>query len=146
MSSDWLLNFVGSGRVRCHGAGDIKSGKNRDWSRVSGDAAVIQKLKIWASVPKGEVCNDPDVGCCLYKYIFAQMTTDEILAARNELLYDLNKQLPELDVYSVQITKEIGRNDTLNIKLLTQNQTITLALGQSDLNSLDLANRFAFQS
>jgi phage baseplate assembly protein W len=146
MSSDWLLNFVGEGRVRCHGAGDIKAGANRDWARVSGNAEILQKLKIWASIPKGEVVNDPTVGCCLYNYIFAKMSSDELLSARNELAYDLANQLPELNIYSVDIKKENGRNDTLNIKLMTQDQTIMLALSQSELNDLDLVSRFTFQN
>lgn len=146
MSSDWLMNFVGEGRVRCHGAGDIKAGTNRDWARVSGNAATIQKLKIWASIPKGEVINDPEIGCCLHNYIFAKMTVEEMLAARNEVEYDLRTQLPELGIYSVELTKDQSRNDTINIKLLTRDQSFILYLGQSDLNSLDLVNRFTFQN
>ena len=66
MPSDWMFNHdLSSGRLKCHGNGDIVRGKNMDWARVEGPEYVKQKLFLYFAIPPGEIINDPEVGCCL---------------------------------------------------------------------------------
>ncbi len=131
VGSDWALNVDGlGGRVRCHGSADIVAGPNMDWARVSGDAYALQKLKIYFLIPKGEVINDPEVGCCLHEYIFDRLTVESMLALENDLLSELQAQLPELGATSVRVTKET--EDSLRVVINGPNATMIL-------NALELA-------
>ena len=77
--SDWKFNGrIDSGRVRCHGSGDFVRGQNRDWARVTGNNYVLQKLILYFAIPKGEVINAPEIGCCLHEYLFAPLTPTNI--------------------------------------------------------------------
>ncbi len=126
--------------MRCHGSADIVQGQNRDWARVSGNQYLIQKLKLFMMIPKGEVINEPDMGCCLYSYLFDKLTAQRLVELRMELEYDLKNQLPELGVYSVQATTNQG--GIVNIQIQSRTGTWLLEASRDELLDIDLLNVF----
>ncbi len=91
-------------------------------------------------IPKGEVINEPDMGCCLYSYLFDKLTAQRLMELRMELEYDLKNQLPELGVYSVQaITNQGG---IVNIQIQSRTGTWLLEASRDELLDIDLLNVF----
>jgi phage baseplate assembly protein W len=124
----------------CHGSADIMWGPNRDWARVSGNAYLLQKLKIFFMIPKGELLNEPDVGCCLYRYEFDKLTDSTLVELRMELEYDLKSQLPELGVH--QVAAEKLDNGSVKLQIIAQNGVIPLLISRDDLLNVDLLDNF----
>jgi len=77
-------------------------GANRDWARAGGKSAIIQKLVLFFNIPKGEVINEPDLGCSLLSRIFDKLTQSSLYELAMELEYDLKRQIPELGVQIVR--------------------------------------------
>ncbi len=128
--------------MKCHGSADIVQGQNRDWARVSGNQYLIQKLKLFMMIPKGEVINEPDMGCCLYSYLFDKLTDQRLVEMRLELEYDLKNQLPELGVQQVLVERNKQSRDAVNIQILSRTGTWLLQASRDDLLSIDLLNVF----
>jgi phage baseplate assembly protein W len=128
--------------VKCHGSADIVQGQNRDWARVSGNQYLIQKLKLFMMIPKGEVINEPDMGCCLYSYLFDKLTDQRLVEMRLELEYDLRNQLHELGVQQVLVNRNQPPGDAVNIQILSRTGTWLLQASRDDLLSIDLLNAF----
>lgn len=140
-----MLNIDGkSGRVQCHGSADIVAGPNRDWARVSDNACLLQKLKLFFMIPKGEVINEPDLGCCLYKYEFDTLTASTLVELRMELEYDLKSQLPELGVQQVMADKL--DNGSVSLQIIGKNGIIPLSVSRDDLLNIDLLDAFGGQN
>jgi len=147
MATDWMLNIDGkSGRVRCHGSADIVAGPNRDWARVGGNQYLIQKLKLFMMIPKGEVINEPDMGCCLYSYLFDKLTDGKLVELRMELEYDLKNQLPELGVQQVLVERNQQTGDAVKILILSRTGTWLLQASRDDLLNIDLLDVFGGQN
>lgn len=141
MSSDWKFNGrIESGRVRCHGSGDLVFGPNRDWARVSGPAAILQKFVLYFAIPKGEVINEPDIGCCLHNYIFDKLTDTTLYLLQMEMAAELKKQIPEMGVQ--RVTAERGSDkETVKLTVMGVNTWILLA-SRSDLLDINIIDVF----
>ncbi len=141
MPTDWMLNWSGkSGRIRCHQDADLVWGKNRDWSRVSGDDYLLQKLKLYFGIPHGEVLNDPSIGCCLHNYLFDTLTSESLLAMGAELEYELKDQLPELGVQSVYVAAE-GTN-AVRLRIDARDRSYIIPVSKEDLLAFSLIDTF----
>jgi hypothetical protein len=140
--TDWLGNFdLKSGRVRCHGNFKILWGPNRDWARTSTNIQyLLQKLVIFFAIPKGEVINDPGIGCCLHRYLFDKQTSSTLVELRSELEYDLKNQLPELGVKSVKTQVNKQNRDAVDIQLLSDKFSLLLSASRDDILNIDLLN------
>ncbi|OPY52704.1 MAG: hypothetical protein A4E48_00993 [Methanosaeta sp. PtaU1.Bin060] len=143
MPTDWMLNFRSlQGRTTCHGDGDIVWGKNRDWARISGNAYLLQKLKIFLLIPKGEIINSPDLGCCLWSYQFDKLTASELVRMRLELLHDLQKQLPELGVQSVAVARNLQDRGAVDIQITSRTGDWIFNVNREDLADVGLTDVF----
>jgi len=144
IATDWRLNAeqaLNSGRVRCHGAADLVWGPGRDWARVSGKLQLVQKLIIWAAITKGEIINEPELGCCLHNYLFAKLTESSMLELQMELEYDLKNQLPELGVQSISVAQSGA--DAVNITILSSELgKFLLQASREDLLNINLVDSF----
>lgn len=138
--TDWKFNGrIEAGRVRCHGAGDIVSGKNRDWARVSGVAAILQKFILYFAIPKGEVIDEPDIGCCLHNYIFAKLTDTTLYLLQMEMTAELKVQIPEMGVQKV--TAEKYDEETVKLTIMGYSTWVLLA-SRSDLLDINIIDVF----
>jgi phage baseplate assembly protein W len=125
--------------VRCHGAGDLVFGPNRDWARVSGNAAILQKLVLYFATPKGEVINEPDLGCCLHRYVFDKLTSTTLYLIQAEMEAELEDQIPELGVQRVRAS----RVDKESVRLeIIGYSTWLLTVSRSDLLDLNIIDVF----
>lgn len=141
MPSDWEFNGrIEAGRVRCHGSGDLVWGKNRDWSRVSGQKAVVQKLILYFAIPKGELLNDPGIGCCLHNYLFDRVTDTTLVNIMNEMEYELKNQIPELGLQRVMASMS-DTKDAVKLQIVGFN-TWMLNVSRSDLMDINLIDVF----
>jgi len=140
MPSDWKFNFdPRPGRVKCHGRGDIVRGKNMDWATVSGDSYLLQKLKIYFSLPPGEVINEPGLGTSLFPALFQKTSPKALLELRLSLQEELDRLLPELKIYSVTVTKL--DQDTIRVELKGENDFL-FNISRDDLLDLNLIDIF----
>jgi phage baseplate assembly protein W len=141
LSSDWKFNGkIEAGRVRCHGAGDLLFGANRDWARVSGAEATIQKFILYFAIPKGEVINEPDMGCCLHNYIFATLTDTTLYLLQMEMAAELKIQIPEMGVQRVTAERT---EDKESVKLTVMGyNTWILRVSRSDLLDINIIDVF----
>lgn len=141
MPSDWKFNDnLKNGRVECHLAGDLVMGVNRDWARVSGNKAILQKLVLYFAIPKGEVLNDPGIGCCLHNYIFDKITDTTMINIMNEMEYELKTQIPELGVHQVMVS--MAGEDAVKLQIIGYSTWPAITLSRSDLLDLNLLNTF----
>jgi phage baseplate assembly protein W len=115
-------------------------GANRDWARVSGDEAILQKLILYFGIPKGELLNDPNIGCCLHNYIFDKLTDGTLFMLQNEMEYELKQQIPELGVHRVE-AEASGTHDSVKLTIVGY-QTWLLTVGRDDLLDLNLLDVF----
>lgn len=140
IATDWKFNFrLDAGRVRCHGAGDIVWGTNRDWARTSGAAALLQKLVIYFAIPKGEVIGDPELGCCLHNYLFDKLTENTRVLMEMEMEHELKSQIPELGVHKVSAEK----TDSGSVKLtILGYNTWLFNVSREDLLDINLLDVF----
>lgn len=125
--------------MRCHGAGDLLFGPNRDWARVSGAAATVQKFIIYFAIPKGEVIDEPDLGCCLHNYIFAKSTDTTLYLLQMEMATELQKQIPEMGVQRVMAEKY--DEETVKLTVMGYNTWVLLA-SRSDLLDINIIDVF----
>lgn len=141
MSSDWMFNGdISSGRVKCHGRGDLVRGKNMDWARVDGDKATLQKLILYFAIPPGEIVNDPGVGCCLHNELFNKTTKANLALLRVKLDAELKRQLPELGVQYIEIKKL--DNNSISLKIVGY-ATWLLQVSRDDLMDISLLDVFS---
>jgi phage baseplate assembly protein W len=141
LSSDWKFNGrLEAGRVRCHGTGDLLFGSNRDWARVSGNAAILQKFILYFAIPKGEVINEPNIGCCLHNYIFDKLTDTTLYLLQMEMAAELKEQIPEMGVQRVKAEKAEDK-ETVKLTVMGYNTWILLA-SRSDLLDINIINVF----
>ncbi len=115
-------------------------GPNRDWARVSGDEAALQKLILYFAIPKGELLNDPNIGCCLHNYIFDRLTDNSLYMLQNEMEYELKQQIPELGVHRVE-AEAAGTKDSVKLTIVGY-QTWLLTVSRNDLLDLNLLDVF----
>ena len=114
-------------------------GQNRDWARVSGDHYVLQKLILYFAIPKGEVINAPEIGCCLHEYLFAPLTATNIFMIESTMESEIGQQIPELGIHSVSAEKI----DELSVKLrIVGYKTWLIQVSRSDLLDLNLIDVF----
>jgi len=128
---------VESGRVQCHGSGDIVSGPNCDWARVSDVKYILQKLVLYFSLPKGEVVGEPNIGCCLYEYLFSKLDPETLCEVEIRLESEIQQQIPELNTQMVSVYS-LDR-DSIRVKIVGFGTWI-LDVFQNDLLSINLAN------
>jgi phage baseplate assembly protein W len=141
LSSDWKFNGrLEAGRVRCHGAGDLVFGANRDWARVSGNAAILQRFILYFAIPKGEVINEPNMGCCLHNYIFDKLTDTELYLMQMEMAAELQAQIPEMGVQRVK-AERTGDRDSVKLTVIGYNTWI-LSFSRDDLLDLNILDVF----
>jgi hypothetical protein len=141
LPSDWKFNGrLEAGRVRCHGAGDFVFGANRDWARVSGNAALVQKFVLYFAIPKGEVINEPNMGCCLHNYIFSKLTATELYLMQMEMAAELQVQIPEMGVQRVK-AERTNDKDSVKLTVLGYNTWI-LSISRNDLLDLNILDVF----
>ena len=138
-------NDPSSGRVRCHGKGDLVMGPNRDWARVSGNRAIMQKLVLFFFIPKGEVINEPDVGCSLQGRLFDKLTENTLIETGMELEYDLKQQIPELGVQLVQVARG-GNDGEVSITIYAAAGKWTLLANREELLDVNLIEEFGVGS
>ncbi|MFA5752937.1 MAG: hypothetical protein WC910_07715 [Bacteroidales bacterium] len=125
--------------MRCHGAGDFVRGQNRDWARVTGNNYVLQKLILYFAIPKGEVINAPEIGCCLHEYLFAPLTPTNIYLIESTMESEIGQQIPELGIHSVSAEKV----DEMTVKLrILGYATWLIQMSRSDLLDLNLIDTF----
>ena len=115
-------------------------GPNRDWARVDGPAAVLQKLILYFAIPKGELLNDPNIGCCLHNYLFDKLTDTTLYMLQNEMEYELKQQIPELGVHRVK-AEASSTQDSVKLTILGY-QTWLLNMSRNDLIDLNLLDVF----
>jgi len=114
-------------------------GANRDWARISGAAAILQKLILYFAIPKGEVIDEPTVGCCLHNYLFDKLTDNTICLLEMEMADELKSQIPELGVHKVSAEQ----TDTESVKLtITGYSTWLLNISREDLLDINLLHVF----
>lgn len=119
-------------------------GQNRDWARVSGHRAIMQKLALFFSIPKGELINCPDVGCSLQSRLGDKLTNMSLIEIGMELEYDLQKQIPELYVHSVRA--ERGSDESKSEVRLTIDCPLglmVLGVNREELLDMNLIESFA---
>jgi hypothetical protein len=110
---------------------------------VSGNAQLVQKLIIWAAITKGEIINEPELGCCLHNYLFGKLTETAMLELQMELEYDLKNQLPELGVQSVVVLQDGQGKDAVNIQILSSELgKFLLQASREDLLNINLVDSF----
>lgn len=130
---------LSSGRLKCHGSGDLVRGKNMDWATVSGDAAKLQKLILYFAIPPGEVVNDPNLGCCLHTELFNKMTQGNLALIRVKMEAELKEQLPELGIQYIEV-RMIDKN-SISLKIIGYN-TWFLQVSRDDLMDISLLDVF----
>jgi phage baseplate assembly protein W len=141
ITSDWKFNGdLRNGRVRCHGAGDLVRGMNRDWARVSGIDAIIQKLQLYFAIPKGELLNEPTIGCCLHNKLFDKVTETTCIDISMEMEYELKDQIPELGLQRV-IASMSTTKDAVNLQIMGF-YTWILLVSRSDLLDINFIDVF----
>ena len=115
-------------------------GVNRDWARVIGNEAILQKLILYFGIPKGELLNDPDIGCCLHNYIFDKVTDTTLVNIMNEMEYELKVQIPELGLNRVVATAA-DTKDAVKLQIIGYSIWL-LTVSRSDLLDLNLLDVF----
>jgi phage baseplate assembly protein W len=103
---------------------------------------VIQKLILYFGIPKGELLNDPDIGCCLHNYIFDKITETTLINIMNEMEYELKVQIPELGVHRV-LAATTDTRDAVMLQIIGYS-TWSLVFSRNDLldqNLLDIFGR-----
>ena len=115
-------------------------GVNRDWARVTGKEAILQKLILYFGIPKGELLNDPGIGCCLHNYIFDKVTDTTLVNIMNEMEYELKVQIPELGLNRVVATAA-DTKDAVKLQIMGYS-TWLLTVSRSDLLDLNLLDVF----
>ncbi|MHB8118664.1 MAG: hypothetical protein ACYDHX_08065 [Methanothrix sp.] len=97
--------------MSCHGGGDIVMGTNRDWARVTGHRAILQKIALLFAIPRGELINSPDIGCTLQSHLGDKLTDMSLIELSMELEQDLKNQIPELFVHTVTAERGSNKNE-----------------------------------
>ena len=126
--------------MKCHEAGDFVMGGNRDWARVTGNEALDQKLIIYFGIPKGELLNDPEIGCCLHAYQFDKLTDTTLVNIMNEMEHELKVQIPELGLHRV-IASRSKVKDAVKLQILGYNTWI-LNINRNDLLDIGMLDIF----
>lgn len=140
MPSDWMFNHdLSSGRLKCHGNGDLVRGRNMDWARVEGSEYVKQKLFLYFAIPPGEIINDPEVGCCLHNELFNKNTKKNLAIIRIKLESELQKQLPELGVHNIEVRS--ADKDSITLKVIGYS-TWMFQIHRNDLVDLRMLDVF----
>ena len=114
-------------------------GVNRDWARVTGNEAILQKLILYFAIPKGELLNDPGIGCCLHTYIFDKITDTTLVNIMNEMDYELKVQIPELGLN--RVIASMADAESVKLQIIGYN-TWLLKVSRSDLMDLNLLDVF----
>ncbi len=91
-------------------------------------------------IPKGEVINEPDLGCCLYRYEFDKLTESTLVELRMELEYDLKNQLPEMGVQQVIVQQK--PREAVSIQIQSRTGIWLLDASRDDLLNVDLLDVF----
>ena len=110
---------------------------------MSGNAYLLQKLIIYFAIPKGEVIDDPDVGCCLHNYLFDGLTDSTIAELENKMEAELQRQIPEIGVH--RVTAKIKDSESVQITILGFN-TWLLNVSREDLLDINLIDIFGGSS
>ena len=107
---------------------------------MSGQEAIIQKLILYFAIPKGELLNDPGIGCCLHNYLFDKVTDTTLVNIMNEMEYELKNQIPELGLQRV-IAAMSDTRDAVKLQIVGFN-TWMLNVSRSDLTDINLIDVF----
>ena len=132
--------------MTCHGRGDLVLGPNRDWARVGGKAAIIQKLVLFFSIEKGSWPGEPDLGCCLHTHLFDKLTNESLCSIGMELQYDLQKQIPELKVQIVEASRISRAGGDVRITIYSAYGTWIMDVGRDELSDINLLDEFGVAS
>lgn len=132
LEHDFKFNLdLRSGYIRCHGSGDLVNTPDGDFALTETyEEYLLQRLIIWLATPKGEVPNDPDVGCVLHDFLFEKQTNATVYALAKQLEYDAKKQFPDLGLIYIDI-KTININ-TIAITFFTQNELVKLIVNNDE--------------
>lgn len=143
--SDFRTNLdLGFDRaIRCHENFDFLISVQGDIMETLSDAdAIIQKLFLWMAIKEGEVPNEPDLGCCIYKYYYKKPTPNNLLLLEKELEYQLKSLIPELAVQSVSVASlenNYARIDGVQITIISQEYgKLNFTTTQSDLEDMEV--------
>lgn len=143
--SDFRTNLdLGFDRaIRCHENFDFLISVQGDLILTLSDTdAIIQKLFLWMAIKEGEVPNEPDLGCCIYKYFYKRPTLNNLLLLAKELEYQLKTLIPELGTKSVSVastSNDYGKIDSVEITIISQDYgKINLTTNQMDLEDMEV--------
>lgn len=133
---DFKFNLdLRSGYVRCHNRGDLVNTPDGDIALTeSYSEYLLQRIIIWLATPKGEVPNDPDVGCVLHDFLFYKQTPQNLYRLAKELEYDAKVQFPDLGILYIDV-KGLSIS-SIQIVIYTQNELISLILEESEYQEL----------
>jgi hypothetical protein len=121
-------------------------GPNRDWARVGGKAAIVQKLVLFFSIEKGSFPGEPDLGCCLHTHLFDKLTDNNLCSMGMELQYDLQKQIPELKVQIVEASLISRSGGEVRITIYSAYGTWILDASKDELSDINLLEEFGVAS
>jgi hypothetical protein len=142
--NDFLINFnTGFDKaIRCRENEDFYITPQGDISLTrSAIEAVLQKVWLWMAVKYGEVPNDPELGCPIYKYFFKKATPNNFALLQREVESSLKNLIPELDVKSVSCkgaASSEGLIEDLHLVILSNTyEKFDLKTSQGDMEKLN---------
>jgi hypothetical protein len=97
-------------------------------------------MALYFAIPKGEVLNDPNVGCCLHNYIFDKNTDERLVVLEIEMTQELLDQIPELGLHKIDASRGITK-DSIKLKIVGFNTWI-FNVTRNDLIDISLVDVF----
>jgi phage baseplate assembly protein W len=104
----------------------------------------LQKFILYFAIPKGEVINEPNMGCCLHNYIFDKLTDTELYLMQMEMAAELQAQIPEMGVQRLKAERTSDR-DSVKLTVMGYNIWI-LSVSRDDLLDLNILDVFGGES
>jgi phage baseplate assembly protein W len=89
---------------------------NGDIARVTKEhECILQRIKVWLAVKKGERPLHPNFGCCIRSYINKPLTVSILKELKGQIQFELEELFPEYVVSNLRIT--VPERNAIDIKV-----------------------------
>jgi len=111
-----------------------------DWNTLTKKSLALYRVIVLLSISEGSYPRDPKLGVKLPRYIFENLTDENIDAIREELIYKINTYEKDFEIKNINVVSN-SNNKSIRIEIdllyIPTNETENLSLGYiEELESL----------